>query len=133
MDTLVHAGDAPMLDAGCFDDLEQAPAAPSERPPFDRPPAVLELATDAWNQGKLSELPHLSRYEQRAWHRAALLCLAATHPVATFPPQLQGQRARSFRSDWWSSEGGRGLRDVLKVFGVLPSDERARAWVIEMG
>jgi hypothetical protein len=67
-----------------------------------------------------------SKYEQRARERAALLCLSARAPVATWPKALSAHWHRLFRATWATSEDGRGLRELVRELRMDARDEGVR-------
>jgi two-component system response regulator GlrR len=93
------------------------------------PVHVARRADEIWREGELREDPAASRYEQRAANRAALLCLAARAPIATWPKALSQQWHRLFGERWATAEDGRGLREVVRELGMNSRDETGRELV----
>jgi hypothetical protein len=119
---------AEALGSECFSELDPLNMAQGMDPPFGFPDLVRGFAEQSYHQQTLIPLPITSTHEVRAMQRAALLYLKARY--GSLPPGLSQSWSRLFGSKWATSEDGRGPREVLKVLGCLPTDEKALAWVV---
>jgi transcriptional regulator with AAA-type ATPase domain len=110
---LLPLGDQPLQ-------TQAPPALPKARVPF--PPHVAALADQAWRAGTLPARGDATKYEARALHRAALLCLLKRAPLNAWPKGLASDWRRLFRETWATAEEGRGLREVLRELRVEAGD-----------
>jgi hypothetical protein len=94
------------------------------------PDHVAKLSRDLWRLGTVVEPPARSRYEARAQLRAAFVHLRLQFPLATWPGELLGHHRRLFGDRWATTEGGRGLRDVMRVIGYDGRNEEVKGWLV---
>jgi transcriptional regulator with PAS, ATPase and Fis domain len=99
-----------------------------DRAPFEFPELVEGIALEALDQGALPLFPAKSQYEQRALQRAALLHLSEIKP--TLPTGFTVPWQRLFAPRWHAAQGGRGLREVLRMLGRPATDRVAAEWVV---
>jgi DNA-binding NtrC family response regulator len=124
------------IDARCFDIADvglcadPSLAGPLPALPVAFPQTVCDEARRLWNEDECPTIPPLSAYERRALQRAAMIYLRVTRGREAFPAQLVQLWLTLFRRRWQSSEGERGLRDVMRVLGVMPSDVAVREWIL---
>jgi hypothetical protein len=93
------------------------------------PAQVIALSDEIWRVGRIIEPVVESRYEARAWVRAALIRLRTVHPIESWPAGLVGGYRRTFGKRWATSEGGRGMREVLRVLGYDGGTEGVVGWI----
>jgi DNA-binding NtrC family response regulator len=118
------------IGAECFQDLMVAGTEEPTATPVAFSARIREAAQHLWSNCEWPVLATLAIYERRATQRAALLCLAVTHGRASLPTTLNQLWFTLFGPRWATSENGRGLRDVLRALGCVPSDQAARAWIL---
>lgn len=119
------------ISAQCFDvaNLEEI-SPPKQDVPFVFPQSVCDEAQRLWNADQCPTVPPMTAYERRALQRAAMIYLRVWRGSDAFPSELVQLWATLFRPRWESSESNRGLRDVMRVLGCLPSDVAAREWIL---
>lgn len=119
------------LSAQCFDvtSVDQV-SSPKLDVPFVFPQSVCDEAQRLWNANQCPTVPPMTAYERRALQRAAMIYLRVWRGGDAFPSALVQLWATLFRPRWDSSEGSRGIRDVMRVLGCLPSDVAAREWIL---
>jgi hypothetical protein len=88
------------------------------------PTRVAQRADEIW-RGR-SFAPGARSYEERAFERAALLCLAVRQPISAWPKELSQQWHRLFGERWAKTEDERAVRELARELGLDPRDERAR-------
>jgi DNA-binding NtrC family response regulator len=104
-----------------------------ERKSIEFPAHVVAHAERAWKDGELgSSAEETTQYEQRALHRAVLLCLVQRERMDAWPRALEVQWRRLFGEKWATSEDGRGLRELVREVGMDPRDGAVRERVWEM-
>jgi transcriptional regulator with AAA-type ATPase domain len=93
------------------------------------PAHVVRFADEIWKKGDLREAGG-NRHEQRAVHRAALLCLSSRAPLRAWPKQLVPHWHRLFAERWATAEEGRGLRELVRQLGLDSRSEPTRMQVM---
>ncbi|MBK7578664.1 MAG: sigma 54-interacting transcriptional regulator [Myxococcales bacterium] len=122
----LEAGDL-MLRAGTS--ASKAPPRNAARLSFSG--AVRALARRALHEAAMPKSDDHSAKLARAEQRAAFLYLRLEEPLAAWPQGLIRQFQRLFGPLWTTTEGGRGLAELMVTLGLNPVDTRDRAEMSE--